>query len=119
MAEVRLYRQIYQIIQNGNTDNYTLIDAFNISAATYDVSNSNAFVEAPVVTHESTGIYYASLDSTLYLSADTYDLIWTVNYLSLAPYKNLTTRFQLAPSGSGNTITYSNIIYSMDYEIKR
>lgn len=103
-ADFKLYRKFYQIqtISTGSTleQSYVLIDPFFLSANTYFAgtghTESNQLVESSlIISQDSTGIYYATLNPTYYAGDQTYDLVWYTNYTSAAPLKKLTTRFRI------------------------
>ena len=97
MGEIRLYRQIYcfQYVSTGVTSN-TLINPIGISASTTTVDSSGStIIETVIPVNESTGIFYADLDPTLYTGDVTYELNWLVEYTPGSPIRRLPTRFRI------------------------
>jgi hypothetical protein len=123
MGEIRLYRKIYCVgitaTPTGDTQTYTLIDPYTISASSFvagvDAEESNTLIESNTpITKESTGIYYTDLNPNLYATDVTYDLVWYITYILGAPQKKLTTRFRLnnqtGPSGEISIEIMSNTL---------
>lgn len=64
-------------------------------------TESGIIVESNITTtQESPGVYYASLEQSLYSIDTIYDLVWTVQYQFGAPSKKISTRFKLATASS-------------------
>ena len=66
---------------NGVNDNYTLIDPYSLSVATYNFATQE-LVENLVVNFESLGNYYVDLNANLYVFPTVYEIVWTVQYLN-------------------------------------
>jgi len=120
MSKLRIYKEFYRIdYVNGNNDNYTLIDPFSLSAATYQFSTSG-LVENLIVTQESTGSYYIELNGALYSYPTLYQIIWYVEYLNNGITKQLRTKFLFDPV-KNYIITELDIEFAkhinIDYEI--
>ena len=120
MSKLRLYKEFYRIdYVNGVNDNYTLIDPFSLTAATYNVSTSQ-LVENLTITQESLGNYYVELNANLYQFPTIYRLIWYANYLNNGITKQLRTKFLFDPV-KNYIITELDIEFSkytnIDYEI--
>lgn len=131
MSKLRLYKEFYRIDYiNGINDNYTLIDPFSLTAATYNF-NTSQLVENLTTTQESVGNYYVELTGNKYFFPTVYQLIWYVQYLNNGITKQLKTKFIFDPVNN-NLITeldiefvkYTNIDYEinsdvpLEYEIK-
>ena len=127
MGQIRLYRKIYCVNvtapASGLTQTYTLINPYSLSANTFvagplDIeSNTSIEVGAPV-SQESTGIYYTDLNPLLYATDVTYDLVWYIQYTSVAPIKKLTTRFRLNnQTGPAGEISIEIISNTLEIEI--
>lgn len=131
MSKLRIYKEFYRIDYiDGINDNYTLIDPFSLSAATYNF-NTSQLVENLTTTYESTGNYYVDLKGSLYFFPTVYQIVWYVEYLNSGVIKQLRTKFLFDPVNN-NIITeldiefskYSNINYEitnsvpLEYEIK-
>lgn len=126
MGELRLYKKFYTIgiIRTGSTveQNYVLLNPYSLSANTYTAgtgaTESNSLIESSVViTQESEGVYYADLNSNLYSSDITYDLVWFTNYTSLAPIKKLSTRFRINVNSISNQIEVEYLNYPLGIEL--
>lgn len=126
MGELRLYKKFYTIgiIRTGSTveQNYVLLNPYSLSANTYTAgtgaTESNSLIESSVViTQESEGVYYADLNSNLYSSDITYDLVWFANYTSLAPIKKLSTRFRINVNSISNQIEVEYLNYPLGVEL--
>lgn len=126
MGELRLYKKFYTIgiIRTGSTveQNYVLLNPYSLSANTYTsgtgATESNSLIESSVViTQESEGVYYAYLNSNLYSSDITYDLVWFTNYTSLAPIKKLSTRFRINVNSISNQIEVEYLNYPLGIEL--
>lgn len=126
MGELRLYKKFYTIgiIRTGSTveQNYVLLNPYSLSANTYTAgtgaTESNSIIESSVViTQESEGVYYAYLNSNLYSSDITYDLVWFTNYTSLAPIKKLSTRFRINVNSISNQIEVEYLNYPLGVEL--
>lgn len=113
MGELKLYKKFYnvKIIKTGSTtqQDYILVNPYALSATTFTATSGDT--ESPFVienlvpiTNLNTGIYFADLNPNLYAADITYDLVWFVQYLNIAPIKKLSTRFRI------NTNTVSNQI---------
>lgn len=112
MGQIRLYRKIYCVSASpsltGITQTYTLVNPYSLSANTFvagsaDTESNTAIEIGTPTVQESIGIYYTDLNPILYSTDVTYDLVWYIQYTSVAPIKKLTTRFRLnnqnGPSG--------------------
>jgi hypothetical protein len=120
MSKLRIYKEFYRIdYVDGNNDNYTLIDPFSLSAATYEFSTSG-LVQNLSVTQESTGNYYVELNGSLYSYPTLYQIIWYVEYLNNGIVKQLRTKFLFDPV-KNYIITELDIEFAkrvnIDYEI--
>ena len=97
MSKLRIYKEFYRIdYTDGVNDNYTLIDPFSLTAATYNFSTSQ-IVESLTTTQESTGSYYVELNASLYSFPTIYQIIWYVEYLNNGIVKQLRTKFLFDP----------------------
>jgi hypothetical protein len=127
MGEIRLYRKIYCVsltaTPTGTTQTYTLFNPSSISASSYVAgtggTESNTLIESNTpITQEETGIYYTDLDPNLYATDVTYDLVWFINYTSIAPQKKLTTRFRLNnQTGVSGEISIEILSNTLEIEI--
>ena len=131
MSKLRIYKEFYRIDYiDGVNDNYTLIDPFSLTAATYNFSTSQ-IVESLTTTQESTGSYYVELNASLYSFPTIYQIIWYVEYLNNGIVKQLRTKFLFDPVKNYiiseldiEFSKYVNINYELsnsvplDYEIK-
>lgn len=114
MGQLKLYKKFYQIsiIRTNNGiigPNYYPLNPTSLSANTYVAgtgdTESNTLIESSLnITNESSNIYFAELDSTLYASDVTYDLVWFVEYTTGAPIKKISTRFRLNSNSVSNQI---------------
>lgn len=131
MSKLRIYKEFYRIDYiDGVNDNYTLIDPFSLTAATYNFSTSQ-IVESLTITQESTGSYYVELNASLYSFPTIYQIIWYVEYMNNGIVKQLRTKFLFDPVKNYiiseldiEFSKYVNINYELsnsvplDYEIK-
>ncbi len=124
MGFLRLYRKFYCVTTAGPVDDYTLITPVSLSAATYvsgtgDTVTTNLIEAAIPFVEESTGVFYADLNPTLYASDVTYDLVWYVQYTPDAPVnRKLMTRFRIMPFNIANNLDYEiSDSSSLEYEI--
>jgi hypothetical protein len=127
MGEIRLYRKIYCVsltaTPTGTTQTYTLFNPSSISASSYVAgtggTESNTLIESNTpITQEETGIYYTDLNPNLYATDVTYDLVWFINYTSIAPQKKLTTRFRLNnQTGVSGEISIEILSNTLEIEI--
>jgi hypothetical protein len=112
MGLLRLYRKFYCVSPGASGDTYTLITPTALSAEAYVAGSgdttSTSLVETGIpLVAESTGVYYADLNPTLYSSDVTYDLVFTVQYTPSAPTdRKLTTRFRIMPFNIANQLDY-------------
>ena len=104
---LRLYKKFYTVVndQGLNTQTYSLLTPYFINVNSYvagtGATESGIIIESGITTtEESPGVYYASLDQSLYSIDTIYDLVWTVQYQFGAPSKKISTRFKLATSSS-------------------
>ncbi len=104
---LRLYKKFYTVIndQSLNSQSYSLMDPYFIDVNSYvagtGATESGIIVESNITTtQESPGVYYASLEQSLYSIDTIYDLVWTVQYQFGAPSKKISTRFKLATASS-------------------
>lgn len=113
MGQIKLYKKFYcvDIIRTGATleQNYILLDPYSLSVNTYiagtGATESNFLIEQnPIISKESTGIYFTDLNPNFYSSDVTYDLIWFIKYTSLSPIKKLSTRFRLNINSVSNQL---------------
>lgn len=126
MGQLKLYKKFYcvNIIRTGATaeQNYVLLDPYALSANTYVASTgateSTSLIESALpISQDSTGVYFADLNPYLYASDVTYDLVWYVNYLSVAPTKKLSTRFRINVSTVTNQIEIEYINTPLEIEV--
>lgn len=97
MSKLRIYKEFYRIDYiDGVNDNYTLIDPFSLTAATYNFTTSQ-IVESLTTTQESIGSYYVELNASLYSFPTIYQIIWYVEYLNNGIVKQLRTKFLFDP----------------------
>ncbi len=120
MSKLRIYKEFYRIDYiDGVNDNYTLIDPFSLTAATYNFSTSQV-VESLTTTQESLGNYYIELNGSLYTFPTVYQIIWYVEYLNNGIVKQLRTKFLFDPVKnyiiSELDIEFSKYV-NMNYEI--
>ena len=114
MGLLRLYRKFYCVSTFDTSDIYTLINPTSLSAATYiagdNGNESTTLIESDIdITEEEKGIFYADLNSELYASDVSYDLVFYVQYTPMAPLnKKLSRRFR---------IKTTNITRVIDYEL--
>lgn len=127
MGEIRLYRKIYRVsfvnTPSGKTQSYTLFNPNSISASSYVAgiggNESTTLIESNTpITQEEPGIYYTDLNPSLYATDITYDLVWYVNYTSIAPQKKLTTRFRLNNQTGPSAEITSEIIGNQEISIE-
>ena len=113
MSQLKLYKKFYSIelIKTGSTidENFVLINPNALSANTYvagqnDIESTTIIETGLQIFQDSTGVYYANLNSFLYASDVTYDLVWFVNYTSNAPTKKINTRFRMNVKGVSNQL---------------
>ena len=93
---------------NGS-NNYDLLNPIKITAKTFIKNSTNEIENLPLVSKESDGIFFVSLNPKLYQSRNIYDLYWYVQYTKNTPQKRLITSFQIIPY---------NINANVDVEIK-
>lgn len=126
MNQLKIYKKFFKIsiIPSGSTmiQNYVLIDPFTLSANTYvagtGATESNTLVESEItISKNDVGIYFADLNSNLYASDITYDLVWFINYTSSAPVKKLSTRFRVNSRVISNQIEIEYINSPLEIEI--
>ena len=112
MGLLRLYRKFYCVTPGASGGTYTLITPTSLSAAAYvagsgDTTTSTLIEDNIALVEESSGVYYADLNPTLYSSDVTYDLAFSVQYTPSAPAnKILTTRFRIMPFNIANQLDY-------------
>lgn len=97
MRELRLYRNVYCISRsslNLSGDTYTLVAPYGISATT--IYNSQT-IENLTPVEESTGVYYVSMNPSLYSFDYIYELRWDIQYTASAAVKYITTKFRFQP----------------------
>lgn len=100
MSELRLYKSIYRVVSSLSGDTYSLVTPYSISAST---SINSSTIETPTVLNESIGVYYVSLNPSLYSFDNIYDMNWQVSYLVNTPSRLLATKFRFQPLNvSGN-----------------
>jgi hypothetical protein len=126
MGEIRLYRKIYCVsltaTPTGTTQTYTLFNPNSITASSYvaglNGNESATLIESNTpITQEETGIYYTDLNPNLYAADVTYDLVWYINYTSIAPQKKLTTRFRMNNQGVSGEISIEILSNTLEIEI--
>lgn len=125
MSQIKLYKKFYaiSIIRTGNTidQNYVLINPYALSANTYvagsGASESNTIIESSLsISQDSTGVYFTNLNPYSYASDVTYDLVWFVNYTSIAPVKKISTRFRINVNTVTNQIEIEYIHYPLEID---
>ena len=126
MGEIRLYRKIYCVsltaTPTGTTQTYTLFNPNSITASSYiaglNGNESATLIESNTpITQEEVGIYYTDLNPNLYASDVTYDLVWYINYIDIAPQKKLTTRFRMNNQGVSGEISIEILSNTLEIEI--
>jgi hypothetical protein len=126
MGQIRLYRKFYciNIVKTSSTtdENYVLFDPYFLSGNTFvagtgDTESSDLIESNLEVVQFSTGIYYTNLNPNLYASDVTYDLVWYVNYLDIAPLKKLSTRFRINVNKFTNEIEIDFLGAPLEFEI--
>jgi hypothetical protein len=126
MGGIRLYRKIYCVsltaTPTGTTQSYTLFNPNSITASSYvaglNGNESSTLIESNTpITQEEIGIYYTDLNPNLYASDVTYDLVWYINYTSIAPQKKLTTRFRMNNQGVSGEISIEILSNTLEIEI--
>jgi hypothetical protein len=125
MGQIKLYKKFYcvSIIRTGATaeQNYVLFDPYSLSANTYvagsGATESPTQVEASLpISQESSGVYFADLNPSLYASDVTYDLVWFVGYTNLVT-KKISTRFRINVNTITNQIEIDYINTPLEIEI--
>ena len=121
-----MYRKIYCVslmaTPSGTTQTYALFNPSSITASSYVAgfsgNESTTLIESNTpITQEEIGIYYTDLNPNLYATDVTYDLVWYINYTSIAPQKKLTTRFRMnnqSVSGEISIEILSNTLESIE-----
>lgn len=122
MSQIKLYKKFYCISNISASQTYALIDPYILSANTYTAGSgateSPTLIESSLtISQESTGVYFADLNSYLYASDVTYDLVWFVNYINTAPTKKISTRFRININTITNQIEVEYINYPIEIEI--
>jgi hypothetical protein len=126
MGGIRLYRKIYCVsltaTPTGTTQSYTLFNPNSITASSYvaglNGNESSTLIESNTpITQEEIGIYYTDLNPNLYAADVTYDLVWYINYTSIAPQKKLTTRFRMNNQGVSGEISIEILSNTLEIEI--
>lgn len=126
MGQIKLYKKFYcvNIIRTGATteQNYVLLDPYSLSANTYvagsGATESPTIVESSItISQESSGVYFADLNPSLYASDVTYDLVWFVGYISSATIKKISTRFRINVNTITNQIEIDYINTPLEIEI--
>ena len=126
MGEIRLYRKIYCVsltaTPTGTTQTYTLFNPNSITASSYvaglNGNESATLIESNTpITQEETGIYYTDLNPNLYATDVTYDLVWYINYTSIAPQKKLTTRFRMNNQSVSGEISIEILSNTIEIDI--
>lgn len=121
-----MYRKIYCVsltaTPTGTTQTYTLFNPNSITASSYvaglNGNESATLIESNTpITQEETGIYYTDLNPNLYATDVTYDLVWYINYTSIAPQKKLTTRFRMNNQGVSGEISIEILSNTLEIEI--
>ena len=105
MAVIRLYKRFYKISSDGTIESYSLINPTLLSASVYLKDSITLIETISIVIKESDGVYFVDLNPILYSYDQTYNLKWTVQYLSGKPTKILTTSFRLNPINIASEIT--------------
>jgi len=126
MGQLKLYKKFYQIsfTRTANSiigPNYFPLNPASLSANTYvastgDTESSTLIESALNITNESANIYFADLDSTMYATDVTYDLVWFVEYIAGAPIKKISTRFRLNSNSVSNQIEIEIIHSPLEIE---
>ena len=118
-ATIRLYRRFYQISSTGSEDTYSLFTPSEIVSTNVYLKNTSTLIEnVSVQTEESTGVYYADLNAALYSFDNTYDLKWTVKYVTGGENKVLTTSFKLHPINIANSIDIEIVTEKFEIELE-
>lgn len=126
MGQIKLYKKFYVvgIIRTGSTidQNYVLLNPYSLSANTYTAgtgaTESSTLIESSLpIFQESTGVYFAELNPTLYSSDVTYDLVWFVTYISGASIKKISTRFRINVNTITNQLEIEYLNYPLEIEI--
>jgi len=91
MAQLTLYKSVYQIT---NGANYELITPYGISASTYDENGSFLFENIRPDIYK-TGVYSASVNADLYSAGIVYQIQWFIQYTSSSPTVKITDYFQV------------------------
>lgn len=120
MSKLTIYKEFYRINYiNGVNDNYTLIDPYALSAATFNFG-TNDLIENLNVDYENLGSYFVNLNTSLYFFPTVYQIVWYVQYLNNNITKQLKTKFIFDPVNQ-NLISELDIEFSkyanIDYEI--
>jgi hypothetical protein len=122
MGSIRLYRTFYvvNVVASGNTtsDIYTQINPFSLSANTFLAGTLISAIESGFsITNESLGVFFADLNPFLYTVDNTYDLVWYVQYTSIAPVKKLITRFRINAINIGQSVDVEVMPNNTEIEI--
>lgn len=126
MSEIKLYKKFYtlNILHSGGTyiQTYSLLNPYSLTASTFvagtGATESSVSIESSVlITQESTGVYFANLNPTLYASDVTYDLVWFVYYLINTPLKKINTRFRISTNVYTNTLEVEYFQSPLEIEI--
>jgi len=107
---IKLYRRFYKLTSISGSNNYDLLNPVKITAKTFIKNSTNEIENLPLVSKESNGIFFVSLNPKLYQSRNIYDLYWYVQYIKNAPQKRLITSFQVIPY---------NISANIDIELEK
>ena len=125
MGQIKLYKKFYcvNIIRTGATaeQNYVLLDPYSLSANTYvagsGATESTTKIEPSIlIMQESSGVYFADLNPSLYASDVTYDLVWFVGYNNLVT-KKLSTRFRINVNTITNQIEIDYVNTPLEIEV--
>lgn len=125
MSQIKLYKKFYcvNIIRTGVTaeQNYVLLNPYSLSANTYvagtGATESLTQIESSLfISQESSGVYFADLNPSLYASDVTYDLIWFVGYTNSIT-KKISTRFRINVNTITNQIEIDYINTPLEIEV--
>ena len=122
MSQIRLYKKFYKVNTFGAGESYTLIDPYFLSGNTYvagtGATESGTLIESALpISQESAGVYFADLNPTLYASDVTYDLVWFVNYIDIAPLRKVSTRFRINVNSVTNQLEIEYLHGPIEIEI--
>ncbi len=93
MAQLTLYKSVYQITNGINGAEYQLITPYGISASTYD-ENSITLFEKIIPQVYKFGVYSATVNANLYSVSTVYQIVWNIQYVEDSPVVSITDYFQ-------------------------